>query len=59
VYQRWQTITDNAQPNGAEKAINVLTDINDDEKTLLKACVAGLKGNIEKGVSFAHNPPQK
>jgi malate dehydrogenase len=47
------------QPNGAEKAINVLSSINDNEKTLLKACVDGLKGNIEKGVTFAHNPPQK
>lgn len=46
-------------PNGAEKAINVLTSINDNEKTLLKASVEGLKGNIQKGVTFAHNPAQK
>jgi hypothetical protein len=37
----------------------VLTSIDENEKTLLKACVEGLKGNIEKGVNFAHNPPQK
>jgi malate dehydrogenase len=47
------------QPNGAEKAVNVLSKINDQEKKLLEACVAGLKGNIEKGIQFAHNPPQK
>ncbi|ORY63575.1 malate dehydrogenase [Pseudomassariella vexata] len=46
-------------PNGAEKAINVLTGITDKEQALLKACTEGLKGNIEKGVAFAHNPPQK
>jgi len=46
-------------PGGAERAINVLTHIDENEKTLLKACVEGLKGNIEKGVNFAHNPPQK
>lgn len=47
------------QPNGAEKATNVLASITDKEKTLLDACVKGLKGNIEKGITFAHNPPQK
>merc|ERR1711977_606952 len=45
--------------SGVEKAINPLSNINDAEKTLLKACVEGLKGNIAKGVDFAHNPPQK
>jgi len=44
---------------GAEKAINVLANINDAEKVLLKACIEGLKGNIAKGVTFAHNAPQK
>ncbi|CAG8977751.1 hypothetical protein HYALB_00010972 [Hymenoscyphus albidus] len=44
---------------GAEKAQNPLTNINDAEKKLLKACVDGLSGNITKGVNFAHNPPQK
>ncbi|KAF4637165.1 hypothetical protein G7Y89_g925 [Cudoniella acicularis] len=44
---------------GAEKAQNPLTNLDDNEKTLLKAAVEGLKGNIAKGVSFAHNPPQK
>ncbi len=47
------------QPNGAEKAIDVLGDITGKEKTLLEAAIKGLKGNIEKGVTFAHNPPQK
>ncbi|KAK1750714.1 lactate/malate dehydrogenase [Echria macrotheca] len=46
-------------PNGAEKAINILGDITDKEKALLEVAVKGLKDNIEKGVSFAHNPPQK
>jgi len=46
-------------PNGAEKAVNILSSINDSEKVLLKACLEGLKGNIEKGVTFAHSPPQK
>lgn len=47
------------QPNGAEKAVDILGDITEKEKKLLAAAVAGLKGNIEKGVAFAHNPPQK
>ncbi|KAI1333764.1 malate dehydrogenase [Xylariaceae sp. FL0016] len=46
-------------PTGAEKAINPLANISDKEKTLVDACVKGLKGNIEKGITFAHNPPQK
>jgi malate dehydrogenase len=46
-------------PNGVEKVIDVLGDLDDKEKKLLEAAVAGLKGNIEKGVTFAHNPPQK
>jgi len=46
-------------PNGAEKAIDILGDITDKEKKLLDAAIKGLKGNIEKGISFAHNPPQK
>lgn len=46
-------------PNGAEKAINIVADITDKEKTLLEAATKGLKGNIEKGVKFAQNPPQK
>lgn len=45
--------------SGAEKALNPLTSLDENEKTLLKACVEGLKGNITKGVNFAHNPPQK
>jgi malate dehydrogenase len=44
---------------GAEKAINVLKDANEYEKKLLQKCYEGLKGNIEKGVEFVANPPQK
>jgi malate dehydrogenase len=47
------------QTSGAEKALNPLTGLTENEKTLLKACTEGLKGNIAKGVNFAHNPPQK
>jgi malate dehydrogenase len=46
-------------PSGAENAINPLTSLDDNEKKLLAACVEGLKGNIAKGVDFAHNTPQK
>jgi len=46
-------------PNGVEKATNPLANITDKEKSLLKACTEGLKGNIEKGVTFANKPPQK
>jgi malate dehydrogenase len=47
------------QTSGAEKALNPLTNLDDGEKTLLKAAVEGLKGNIAKGVTFAHSTPQK
>ncbi|KAK6864185.1 malate dehydrogenase [Apiospora arundinis] len=43
-------------PNGAEKATNVLGNITAKEQTLLDACTKGLKDNITKGVTFAHNP---
>ncbi|MCJ1260233.1 hypothetical protein MMC22_000092 [Lobaria immixta] len=46
-------------PSGAEKATNPLPNIDADEKQLLEACKTGLKGNIEKGVEFAQNPPAK
>ncbi|KAI0024872.1 malate dehydrogenase [Xylariomycetidae sp. FL0641] len=46
-------------PNGVEKVTNPLDGLTDKEKTLLDACLKGLKGNIEKGINFAHNPPQK
>ncbi|KAF2866607.1 malate dehydrogenase-like protein [Massariosphaeria phaeospora] len=46
-------------PNGAEKAIDVVSSANDHEKKLLEACYAALKGNISKGVEFVQNPPQK
>ena len=46
-------------PQGAEEAENVLGNVSEAEKGLLEACKAGLKGNIEKGVEFVHNPPPK
>ncbi|KAI0166440.1 malate dehydrogenase [Xylariaceae sp. FL1272] len=46
-------------PNGVEKATNPLADVTDKEKSLLDAAIKGLKDNIEKGITFAHNPPQK
>ncbi|GIZ47146.1 hypothetical protein CKM354_001024600 [Cercospora kikuchii] len=45
--------------DGAQKAVNVVKDVNDYEKKLLTKCYEGLKGNIEKGVDFVHNPPAK
>lgn len=47
------------QVNGAEKAHNVLESTTEQEKTLLKAAVTGLKVNIEKGIDFVKNPPTK
>ncbi|KAI1777862.1 malate dehydrogenase [Hypoxylon cercidicola] len=46
-------------PAGVEKAVDPLAGITKKEKALVDVAIAGLKGNIEKGVSFAHNPPQK
>ncbi|KAI8966867.1 malate dehydrogenase [Daldinia sp. FL1419] len=46
-------------PNGAEKASNPLAGITEKEKALVDVAIQGLKTNIEKGISFAHNPPQK
>ncbi|RHZ45843.1 malate dehydrogenase [Aspergillus thermomutatus] len=46
-------------PNGAEKAINVLQGVTEQEKKLLEACTKGLKGNIEKGIEFVKNTPPK
>lgn len=46
-------------PNGAEKLQNPLTNLDDGEKKLLGPCIDGLKGNISKGVDFAHKAPQK
>ena len=40
------------QPSGAEKAQNVLSSVSSEEKQLLEACKAGLKGSIDKGVEF-------
>ena len=48
-----------SQPEGAEKAQNIIGSANEYEKKLLEACYAGLKGNISKGVEFANNPPAK
>jgi len=50
---------DTIQKTGAEKALNPLANISEGEKTLLKAAVEGLKGNISKGVTFAQTPAQK
>ncbi|KAJ5882184.1 uncharacterized protein N7529_000856 [Penicillium soppii] len=44
--------------NGVEKAINILDGVTEREQELLKACIDGLKGNIEKGVEFTKNPPK-
>ncbi|KAI1752252.1 malate dehydrogenase [Xylaria castorea] len=46
-------------PNGIEKVTNPLAGITEKEKSLVDASVKGLKDNIEKGITFAHNPPQK
>ncbi|KAK4991984.1 hypothetical protein LTR50_001379 [Elasticomyces elasticus] len=46
-------------PEGAKKAMNVVSSANDYEKKLLEACYSGLKGNISKGVEFIQNPPSK
>jgi len=45
-------------PSGAEKAINILSSANEYEKGLIKKCIEGLKGNIEKGVQFVLEPPE-
>ncbi|KAL9640494.1 MAG: hypothetical protein Q9164_000244 [Protoblastenia rupestris] len=44
-------------PSGAEKANNILGSLSEDEKKLLEPAKSGLKGNIEKGIDFVHNPP--
>jgi len=46
-------------PSGAEKAINVLGSANAHEKKLIETAIAGLKGNIEKGIEFVKSPPPK
>ncbi|KAI1467206.1 malate dehydrogenase [Daldinia caldariorum] len=46
-------------PKGAEKVTNPLAGITEKEKSLVDVAIQGLKTNIEKGISFAHNPPQK
>jgi malate dehydrogenase len=43
-------------PNGAEKAIDVVSKANDQEKKLLEACYKDLQGNIQKGVDFVQKP---
>lgn len=45
--------------DGADKAINILEGVTEQEKKLLEAAITGLKGNIEKGVDFVKNPPPK
>ncbi len=51
--------TFSVKPNGAEKAVDILGDINEKEKALLEKSIAGLKDNIQKGVKFAQTPAQK
>ncbi|KAI0512692.1 malate dehydrogenase [Xylaria bambusicola] len=46
-------------PNGVESVTNPLTDLTDKEKGLLEVCLKDLKGNIEKGVTFATTPAEK
>jgi malate dehydrogenase len=41
------------KPNGAQKAINVVSQANEYEKKLLEKAYDGLKGNISKGIEFA------
>jgi len=45
--------------DGAVKVENIVKLANDYEKKLLQACYTGLKANIEKGIDFVKNPPQK
>lgn len=47
----------NKKPNGAVKAHNILESANEHEKKLLETCQQGLKGNVDKGIEFAQNPP--
>ena len=42
-----------------DKSTNPLSSMNAHEKRLVEICIAGLKGNIEKGIEFVKNPPQK
>lgn len=53
-----QANADYSQPNGAEKAIDILGDVTEKEKKLLAKALDGLKGNIEKGVTFANASPK-
>ncbi|PGH13195.1 malate dehydrogenase, NAD-dependent [Polytolypa hystricis UAMH7299] len=45
--------------SGAEKAIDILGVVTDQEKKLIDTAIQGLKGNIEKGIDFVKNPPAK
>ncbi|KKA27155.1 hypothetical protein TD95_000371 [Thielaviopsis punctulata] len=46
-------------PNGAEKVLDPLDGLTDKEKTLVEACLTGLKGNVEKGIVFANKPTEQ
>ncbi|KAF2658981.1 malate dehydrogenase [Lophiostoma macrostomum CBS 122681] len=46
-------------PDGAEKAINVISKANDHEKKLLEVAYKDLKGNIQKGIDFANKPAEQ
>lgn len=54
-----RTLISSLQANGAEKAVNILTGVTEQEQKLLDVAVKGLKTNIEKGVDFVKNPPLK
>jgi malate dehydrogenase len=47
------------QETGAVRAIDILGGATEKEKQLLEAAIEGLKGNIDKGIDFVKNPPQK
>ncbi|KAL1895730.1 hypothetical protein Cpir12675_003121 [Ceratocystis pirilliformis] len=44
---------------GVEKAHNPLSGLTAKEDVLVKACLEGLKGSIEKGVVFANKPAEQ
>lgn len=46
-------------PNGAEKVVDVLLDLPDNEQKLLDACLPDLRSNIAKGLGFMSSPPSK
>ena len=47
------------QPGGVAKATNPIVSASAAEKELLKVAIAGLRGNIAKGVEFAQTSSAK